>query len=913
MKKVRTTTISDGVSRAFGRAVGLGTAILLGLALPVQAASALHEFVILVDTSESMLQKRKLENFKLEMIKLVESSIPIDGTWRIRIFSFDRGLNSKAFSRELRTAQDQHDAELFFNVLEARGAATWLFQALNGVLTQVESTPGESQDIVIHVFTDGDSNGGGSSFAENLARFSRLRGSRSASTELFYHALEGYSPPGTIRSLIDPGKGVFLMEGVKIPPKVKIKPLAFQPSTSTPVQFVATRLGTVERWTWDLGDGTTKRDETPTHLYEKPGEYWVNCVAANSAGAGSNQIKITVTGKAPVADFDAEEPAGEGGPAPAGAVPTSGIPIQFRDRSKGEATAWTWDYGDKSPRSAEGNPVHWYPLPGIYEVSLTAKNEYGENTVTKKIQVNPRPTLRFSWTPEKPRYGTTVQFVNESVGDLKWSWDFGNGQTSAEKNPKTAYAKPGLYTVRLTGEDARGQKLTTSAKLEVLGDDPPKASFVLNRTNLIVGEEVLCTDTSTGLITQREWNLGDGTRLTNAKPAHLYVLAGNFSLTLTAVGPGGRDTSSAAVQVQPATVRFELAPDKVVEGEPIRLLNRSVGPFKSWRWEISDGTVYTNQEPTHVFKKAGPYSLKLTGAFAGSTGSGSTASRLPEPLSATLSVVVGSTYTKPKMAFALRSDGELVRNGQLLKRAAPVSVKLTNLSTGSIQSWVWDFGDGTTNNMVSPTNHYEKQGRYRVSLTLRSTRGEVVESAGDDYIWLDVLPPPILPGWARWPAAALFYVMGYLAVRFWPRQRRHIRYQDGVKPAMTFRSWKANPHFLAGANGWTEATKKPRPAPQVPDKGVAPASAEFRASLTRNAWLRKQYRFMPVRGDTKPFGPSNRPLIHQILVNHSYVKCGENRLLFQTLNDKALTGLVPQAGLAAGVWLFLSLTWHLFG
>jgi len=45
------------------------------------------------------------------------------------------------------------------------------------------------------------------------------------------------------------------------------------------------------------------------------------------------------------------------------------------------------------------------------------------------------------------------------------------------------------------------------------------------------------------------------------------------------------------------------------------------------------------------------------------------------------------------------------------------TVKFTNLSTGSIVSSIWDFGDGTTDTVANPTHIFLAQGTYKVKLT----------------------------------------------------------------------------------------------------------------------------------------------------------------------------------------------------
>jgi len=51
-------------------------------------------------------------------------------------------------------------------------------------------------------------------------------------------------------------------------------------------------------------------------------------------------------------------------------------------------------------------------------------------------------------------------------------------------------------------------------------------------------------------------------------------------------------------------------------------------------------------------------------------------------------------------------------------------VHFNDLSTGDIQSWQWDFGDGATSNEQSPVHQYTQLGTFTVTLTIKSTTGE---------------------------------------------------------------------------------------------------------------------------------------------------------------------------------------------
>ena len=47
----------------------------------------------------------------------------------------------------------------------------------------------------------------------------------------------------------------------------------------------------------------------------------------------------------------------------------------------------------------------------------------------------------------------------------------------------------------------------------------------------------------------------------------------------------------------------------------------------------------------------------------------------------------------------------------------------SNTGTGSIQSWTWDFGDGTTSNLQNPSHNYANAGSYFVKLKVENTFG----------------------------------------------------------------------------------------------------------------------------------------------------------------------------------------------
>ncbi|WP_052436188.1 ThuA domain-containing protein [Georgenia sp. SUBG003] len=61
----------------------------------------------------------------------------------------------------------------------------------------------------------------------------------------------------------------------------------------------------------------------------------------------------------------------------------------------------------------------------------------------------------------------TVAFTGERSGGVSYAWDFGDGSTSSEANPRHTYAKVGTYTATLTVTYADGETATTTTEVKI--------------------------------------------------------------------------------------------------------------------------------------------------------------------------------------------------------------------------------------------------------------------------------------------------------------------------------------------------------------------------------------------------------------------------------------------------------------
>jgi PKD repeat protein len=77
---------------------------------------------------------------------------------------------------------------------------------------------------------------------------------------------------------------------------------------------------------------------------------------------------------------------------------------------------------------------------------------------------------------------------------------------------------------------------------------------------------------------------------------------------------------------------------------------------------------------------------------------------------------------------------------------APGTVSFTDRSTGSIKSWLWDFGDGKSSTGKNPSHVYQSAGRYSVALTVTGPGGSDTEvKAGYLTVKAPAQPPPVDP------------------------------------------------------------------------------------------------------------------------------------------------------------------------
>jgi len=301
------------------------------------------------------------------------------------------------------------------------------------------------------------------------------------------------------------------------------------------------------------------------------------------------------------------------------AEPTSGpknSTVQFTNQSTGSINSWLWDFGDGAT-SIDPNPSHIYKDARTYTVSLTVNGPNGSDTITKsrfiKIFEPSVPTAEFTREPISINSPLTVQFTDTSTcpaslinyvdgtiyttsiesasigGITTWTWDFGDGTTSNERNPIHTYQNAGTYTVRLTVVGPRGSDTETKRDyIQLSMPSVPLANFTAKPRSGNGPLVVQFTDTSTGHVTSRLWNFGDGSTSTQHNPIHTYTYRNtpDYTVSLTVTGLGGTDT-----ETKTNYIHLNTPPIHVNVSLSKRLI------FRSW-YEVTVNLTVTQNDPT---------------------------------------------------------------------------------------------------------------------------------------------------------------------------------------------------------------------------------------------------------------------------------------------------------------------------
>jgi PKD repeat protein len=392
-----------------------------------------------------------------------------------------------------------------------------------------------------------------------------------------------------------------------------------------------------------------------------------------------------------------------------------------------------WCYGGDYPSTAGASPK-WVSQVRVYS------------------QDDPEPPVaNFTANVTSGTVPFAVTFNDTSMPvATAWEWDFGDGITSTEKNPVHTYTEPGTYTVTLTATNKAGSDTKEMSGIEAAasggdGDDAAELRIVkyandgitiLNQktvdrswleANLPVQGDGVTRYYHQGPITEAAWkerypykqynpwnpeetvNFIDigAVRGTDLADICDYVGGASAGDTVTVNTSGG-----AAIAYPYATI-YE--PNPRQGPAVLRWYDGDAADYTSSLRLVFFADTSTNPDGRHVF---GNTDMKVCWGEANAVYNDT----LPS-----------SADAAPDRVVEVRIDGSdppappvVSFSANVTSGSPPLTVRFTDTSSGSPDTWAWDFGDGATSTEKNPVHTYAAPATYPAKYTVTLTATNAV-------------------------------------------------------------------------------------------------------------------------------------------------------------------------------------------
>ncbi len=469
-----------------------------------------------------------------------------------------------------------------------------------------------------------------------------------------------------------------------------------------------------DTYTWDFGDGTVSTSTGPelTKVYQNttPDSITrtIHLRVDNEEGCYDEAYRQVTIYPEVISSFTTSTAEG-----------CSPLEVSFQNNSNG-ADNYFWDFGDGGT-STETNPVHIYDRnltdhDTVYRVYLLAKSdEICSDTSFFDILVHPYIEAAFTVEDVTGCHPFTITINNQSTGADQYFWSFGDGtpvlRSSASTFDHTYYNTTDStrnFTLKLMVLNNQGCTDTLSRIISV----HPELTANFTTDNFEGCHPMTVTFTDLSLNPDIwYWDFDDGTSSSKSSPTHVFNNFGESDTTYlvsltTATSDGECITSiSWPLTVHPdVNADFSFPESAGCNPFEVEFTNLSRGGV-NYRWDFGDGQskVTSDSLPvSHFFVNndfLNPKSFDI--------------SLQAENIAGCTSQIKKTLSVYPDIATGFAASQTV--------GCHPLTIDFTNSSSGG-DSYVWDFGDGSSSNLTNPSHIFSNTGTIDsiYSLTLIS-------------------------------------------------------------------------------------------------------------------------------------------------------------------------------------------------
>lgn len=499
-------------------------------------------------------------------------------------------------------------------------------------------------------------------------------------------------------------------------PTANFNPVDTGGCRNTNIQFndLSTPGGTITQWKWDFGDNTTQTFTAPpfNHVYADTGLFNVTLTVTDNQGCTdvitkNNLIRIT----RPKAFFKA-----------AATKFCPGAALQFIDSSQGYITRYQWSFGDGGTDTIK-DPIHIYTgNDSLYSVRLIVTDTTGcTDTLTRLNYIDvrkPKPAFTATDTSAICPPLETKFFIGGSDYETYY-WDFGDGQTSNQQNPRHFFNAYGTYETKLFVAGYGGCIDSATKIINVF--NPYNTPFTYSPTDscnsLLVNFNVSPPANTFFYI-----YFGDGTvdSSQNTTFSHFYASPSFYSPYMLLkdkqdcqIPVGG----PAVIKIYGAEPFFSADKKSFCDSGTVYFTNFTIAndTIVSSVWDFGDGMTSTAKDAIHTFTNPGTYYPSLT-------------------------------VTTQRGCVKRLYDTILVHRtpSPVINAAAVVCINSPLLLQGSLAvadtaiTWNWSLGNGQSSSQQNTQVTYTSTGIKTITLTAKNKIGCEANVTAD----VNVVPLP---------------------------------------------------------------------------------------------------------------------------------------------------------------------------
>lgn len=464
--------------------------------------------------------------------------------------------------------------------------------------------------------------------------------------------------------------------------------------------------GEIIRYTWDFGDGNSAEGPVVTHRYENPGVYQVQLAVFDDTrledSAGYAYTEITIQG-----------PPQLRAQAPERVAPGSRFEVDLsRTQTPGsEVKAWYWF---TNGQWTEGDVQESFIMPadGQKTVRFAVENTSGlpNSRSEGEVVISPNHPPQIAAMRDVVTHEPTVSFDASASSDqdgdqLRFSWDFGDGNSAEGPVVTHTFDGPGEYTVRITADDQQGLTNSTASR---------EINVLINREPQIVMDfpEVICVGTHVSYAARAgsspnvrfRWDFGNGLISSRSEGTVRFTETGRYTVVLEAddqLGlPNSQSRTSRTVTVAGSPVAHAgenvtaCLTDSISFDGSASFSNAIDGEIVRYTWDFGDGNSAEGMRVSHRYDRAGVYTatLQVECSLGVQCDNGSAvASR-----TVTIAAPAVAAFSVPEILFSgdelVLDASESVQSGQQIVRFR------WEISTG--EEIVWELRNAGTNRAV---------------------------------------------------------------------------------------------------------------------------------------------------------------------------------------------------------------------